>query len=569
MTSTNTAKQVLEDLYGIDAELTRLYGELDDNFLVVAKDGEKRVLKIMHVGCAVQRVDLQYRAMTHLADAGHGLNLPQVVPTQSGQPYVEYPVDGVSRLVWSLDYCPGTLLTDFSPYTDHLMRSFGRTIGMLDAALESFTHPAMEPGHKWELTRAAEARSHIQHIDGDAAGLVDDVLRRFENVTAEKLKRLPHSVIHNDANDGNVLVNMTEDGLAVVDGLIDFGDMTYQPTICEVAIALVYAVIKTDDPLSVCTAFLEAYSDVKPLSGDEIAVLYDLIMTRLAVSIAIGAARQIEDPDDDFGNQDKQPAIQALSRFADRSPRVAECVFRQACSLPVIDKADEITRYIESNALQRAPVIRTNGRSTVLDLSQNSSLLGSGPGIRLAAVIEKTMANAGAEFGFGRYAEPRAFYNTALFDDPNGVSERRTVHLGIDVFCVADSPVFAPLDGTVELLANNNRELDYGPMIVLRHTADSGQFFFTLYGHLSLNCLSVLEHGHEIAAGQQIAAVGRPPENGNWPPHLHLQLILDLLDLGADFPGVAKASQQRLWCALSPNPACFFTEFDPTELRYS
>lgn len=74
--------------------------------------------------------------------------------------------------------------------------------------------------------------------------------------------------------------------------------------------------------------------------------------------------------------------------------------------------------------------------------------------------------------------------------------------------------------------------------------------------------------GQELTAGDQIAAVGSPPENGNWPPQLHLQLILDLLDLDADFPGVATASQQELWCALSPSPACFFQEFDPTELRY-
>jgi murein DD-endopeptidase MepM/ murein hydrolase activator NlpD len=80
--------------------------------------------------------------------------------------------------------------------------------------------------------------------------------------------------------------------------------------------------------------------------------------------------------------------------------------------------------------------------------------------------------------------------------------------------------------------------------------------------------MDALEVGQKLTAGDQIAAVGRPPENGNWPPHLHLQLILDLLDLDADFPGVATTSQQELWCALSPSPACFFQEFDPTELRY-
>ena len=572
MISTSTARQILKDSYDLDAELTSLYGELDDNFLAVTGNGEKRILKIMHDGCKEQRVDLQCRAIAHLADTAGQLNLPRVIPTKAGQPYTVVSVDSVDRVVWSLVFCPGTLLADFTPHTDEVMRSFGRTMGLIDVGLKSFTHPAMRQGHQWELTRAAASRSLVQHLTGDAARQVDSVLRRFENVTAEKLERLPHSVIHNDANDDNVLVNVPEDGCGVVDGLIDFGDITYQPTVCEVAIALAYAVLNKDDPLTVCARFLEAYNEIKPLRGDELAVLFDLIMTRLAVSIAIAAARRIEDPDDPYNSANTDPAIRALSLLADYSPRVAECQLRQACSLPVTENAEAATRYIQSNELNRSEVIKTDGGAIVLDLRKNSDLFGSDPGDleleRLAALIDGAIGEADASFGFGRYAEPRALYNNENFGDPEQASGHRTVHLGIDIFCPADTPVFTPLDARVELLANNNRELDYGPMLVLRHTTDAGEPFFTLYGHLSSSCLDSLEVGQELKAGDQIAQVGRPPENGNWPPHLHLQLILDLLDLDADFPGVATASQQELWCALSPSPACFFQEFDPTELRY-
>ena len=572
MISTSAARQVLKDLYDLDAELTMLYGELDDNFLAVSGNGEKRILKIMHDGCKEQRVDLQCQAMARLADTAAELKLPRVIPTKAGQLYTVVSVDGVDRLVWSLMFCPGTLLADFTPHTDEVMRSFGRTMALFDVGLESFTHPAMRQGHRWDLTRAAAARSLVQHLAVDVARQVDAVLRRFENVTAKKLERLPHGVIHSDANNENVLVNITEDGCGAVDGLIDFGDITYQPIVCEVAIALAYAVMDKDDPLTVCARFLEAYNEIKPLSGGELAVLYDLIMTRLAVSIAIAAARRIEDSDDSYNGANKDPAIRALSLLGDHSPRVAECQFRQACSLPVIENAETATRYIQSNELKRSEVIRTDGGSIVLDLSKNSDLLGSDPCDleleRLAALIDGAIGNAGASFGFGRCAEPRALYNNENFADPDQASGCRTVHLGIDVFCPADTPVYAPLDARVELLAHNNRELDYGPMLVLRHTTDAGEPFFTLYGHLSSSCLDALEVGQELTAGDQIAAVGHPPENGNWPPHLHLQLILDLLDLDADFPGVATTSQQELWCALSPSPACFFQEFDPTELRY-
>ena len=332
MTRTGTARQVLKHLYEIDANLTRLYGELDDNYLAVTGGGEKRILKIMHAGCDPQRVDLQCAAMAHLSDKATELNLPQVIPTTAGQAYTEVDVGGDKRLVWSLKYCPGTLLADTTPRSDSLIRSFGRTMALIDLGLLSFTHPAMRQLHKWELTRAGKARPFAQYVNGDAASEIDAVLRHFEDNTLEKLKTLPYSVIHNDANEGNVLVNVNEDGDALVDGLIDFGDLSYQPTVCEVAIALAYVVTDEDDPLAACAGFLESYSELKGLNDDEIAVLYDLILARLAVSVAISAERRHVDPDDQLGNQDNQPAVRAISRLVDISPKEAEITFRQACA---------------------------------------------------------------------------------------------------------------------------------------------------------------------------------------------------------------------------------------------
>ena len=285
----------------------------------------------MHVGCDPQRVDFQYRAMAHLADTAQELNLPRVIPTEAGHAYVDFEVEGVPRLVWSLEYCPGVLLEDVTPHTDELIRSFGRTMAKLDLGLKSFTHSAMKQCHKWELTRAGRVRQFAQYVPGDAARQIDTVLQRFEDTTQHTLVSLPHSVIHNDANDGNVLVNTTEHGEAEVCGLIDFGDMSYQPTVCEVAIALAYIVIDKDDPLAACASFVESYNRLNDLDDDEIGVLYDLILTRLAVSIAITAERRHADPDDQLGRQDNRPTMRALSTLTCISREVAENVFRQAC----------------------------------------------------------------------------------------------------------------------------------------------------------------------------------------------------------------------------------------------
>ena len=144
--------------------------------------------------------------------------------------------------------------------------------------------------------------------------------------------------------------------------------------------------------------------------------------------------------------------------------------------------------------------------------------------------------------------------------------ESRSIHMGVDVFCKAGTPVFAPLDGRVHIKANNAAELDYGPMLVLEHEAPTGESFYSLYGHLSLSGIEHVSQGQPVLAGDRIATIGTAPENGNWPPHLHFQLILDLLGLDADFPGVAMRSQQSIWLALSPLPGMFFPECDASLL---
>jgi len=236
-----------------------------------------------------------------------------------------------------------------------------------------------------------------------------------------------------------------------------------------------------------------------------------------------------------------------------------------------LDK-ETLLEYLRSPQLQQSAIIATDGRATVLDLSVGSRLRGheiNNLGVaEFSDLIDEVMRDADTSFAFGRYAEPRGLYSNEDFASAE-TSESRTIHMGLDLFCAADTTVHAPLDGTVELLANNARELDYGPMVVLRHATDTGQIFYTLYGHLSLDTLGMIEQGQNVRAGEQIATIGSPPYNGNWPSHLHLQLILDLMSLDKDFPGVAYKSKQDYWLTLSPSPAVFFPQYDAKSLEYS
>ncbi len=195
----------------------------------------------------------------------------------------------------------------------------------------------------------------------------------------------------------------------------------------------------------------------------------------------------------------------------------------------------------------------------VLDLGVGSPFLGADPRQAetgpLTERIFGEMKRAGVAVAVGRYDEARGIYLSGPFaSGGRATDERRTVHLGIDLFVEPGSTVRAPLPGLVHVLADNTLPQDYGPLVILRHETGDGTPFYTLYGHLTEDTLPGLAVGQRVEAGQVLARVGAPPTNGDWPPHLHFQLILDLLARDADFPGVALPGQRSLWTSLSPDP---------------
>lgn len=153
--------------------------------------------------------------------------------------------------------------------------------------------------------------------------------------------------------------------------------------------------------------------------------------------------------------------------------------------------------------------------------------------------------------GIGRYNEDRVLYrHSPLFD---GTAERRSIHLGIDLFVVEGTEIMTPLPAVVYSLADNAGLGDYGPTVILKHELD-GAIFFTLYGHLSRDTLASLKVRQNLEAGQSFGAVGDVNENGGWPPHLHFQVICDSPPKGGDYPGVAAPSQRDRCLELCPDP---------------
>ena len=161
-----------------------------------------------------------------------------------------------------------------------------------------------------------------------------------------------------------------------------------------------------------------------------------------------------------------------------------------------------------------------------------------------------------AKVAYGGYLEQREIYRrSTYFNDANPDTERN-IHLGLDLWIAAETPIYAPLDGEVHSFKNNTNFGDYGPTIILKH-AIAGIEFFTLYGHLSLASIQNVRVGQILKQGTQVATLGDASVNGDYPPHLHFQIINDLQDYKGDYPGVCSAQDLAFYANYCWDPNLF------------
>ncbi|MEE4176906.1 MAG: peptidoglycan DD-metalloendopeptidase family protein [Bacteroides sp.] len=178
--------------------------------------------------------------------------------------------------------------------------------------------------------------------------------------------------------------------------------------------------------------------------------------------------------------------------------------------------------------------------------------------LQLDEYIFSQVKGSGKQYGYGGYMENRQVYQrSTLFAKDRG--ESRSIHLGVDIWAPAGQDIFSPLDSKIHSMQNNAKYGDYGPTIILEHQLD-GFIFFTLYGHLSLESLMGLHPGDRIGPGTPFCQVGNFPVNGDWPSHLHFQVITDMMGNWGDFPGVCLASEKEYYNQICPDPIVFFRE---------
>ncbi|MEU4222754.1 aminotransferase class III-fold pyridoxal phosphate-dependent enzyme [Nonomuraea sp. NPDC026600] len=521
------AATLARDLFGLAGRLEPLPGEKDRNFRLSTADGDRYVLKLHAPGTDPAELDLQDAVLLHLAgqtvspspgttrgagpavspDARHmpggdRLPAPRVVLALDGRRSAAAAWADGPRTARVLTWMDGRPWAEVEP-TARRLRGLGRHVAAVDHALRDFTHPGMRRELVWNLTGAPALADLVPLLDGELRPLVTEVFDRYRDQVAPRVAALPHQVIHNDANELNILV---DDGGEVA-ALIDFGDVAWNPRVCGLAVAGAYAMQGHADPLRAVLPLVSGYDEVSPLLPAELEVLYDLMRTRLAMSVCLSAYQHANDPANDYLLVSQGGVRRVLRRLAGTSPDLAHFRLRDAVGFAPNPLTRAVRQHFESGAARPVPL-----------------LSGAAPAV---PVLDAPPV---------RYGEETA--------PPSG--GRPEIHLGCDLVTGEGVTVRCPLPSVVHTVKTYP-----SVSVVLEHRTDDGVPFWTLYRHLDASSIAHLAPGGKLAPGEPLGTAGATQAG---PPRPRLQLLTHLLGMGADFPDTAPADEADLWRSISTDP---------------
>ena len=552
--------RLARDLYGLAASAQPLPSERDQNFRLATERGDF-VLKIAGPDESADVLDLQNAALFWLAERAPELPLPRLVRSRSGDATCE--AEGWRLRL--LTYLPGTILAEARPHSAELLREVGRLLGRLDTALAGFSHPAAAGRNLlWNPERALEVvgRHAGKITDPKRRALVDHFVAEFGKTVTPRSGELPRSVIHNDANDYNVLVGDPAPGARALAGLLDFGDMVETWTVCELAVAIAYAIFGKPDPLAAACALAAGYDEVRPLSEAELAVLWPLCAMRLCTSVCLSAQRRAAEPENSYLTVSEAPAWEALARLEAVHPRLG------AVSVAGRLRPDAVPPDPRGRSLARgAPERDGPGRRGRPESGRSSSTSPSGAPTSsrptqatdvdaMTARLFGALAAAGAELGIGRYDEARLLYASDAFAGADGEHpERRTIHLAIDLFREAGSPVYGAAARHGPQLARQRRSSRLradgdpgarpGGRAALLHPLRPPRARLARGPVRRYGGRARPAHRRDRRRRRKTATGRRTSTSRSWPT---------CSTRDGNFPGVAAASERATWLSLCPDP---------------
>ncbi len=557
------AEKIAFELFNIKGEAFPLPGYIDFNFRIKVVNEDGYILKIYRPDENGKFLEFQQELLQFVEKNEANLLAPRVTLATNGETVSEIKDDfGNLRKVRLLTWIPGRMYYQVNPQSDKLRFGLGKQCGLLTKILLDFEHPEAHWDSEWDLVNSLWTKDHTQLFDQELETIIKYFQNNFE-AQRSGYKKLRKSIVHNDANNYNMVVSESLDD-PVVRAAIDYGDVIYTQIISDLAITCAYAIMDQIDPLATVLPLINGYNSSMAIQEIELPYLYHATAMRLVVSATSALINIKKEPENKYLISSLLPAQEALKRWYAVDEDFAHYSFREACGFSAHPNEEKFKIWATKNDFNLAELFPTVNKKEVhhLDLSVSSKWIGHQRDYNdldlFQFKINKLKAQHPDSILAGGYLEPRSVYSSSEYDKiGNSGKESRTIHLGIDFWLPVQTPVKALFDGKVVIAVNDVGDKEYGGLIILKHLIEEIEFY-TLYGHLSVASATNKRVGEHLKKGDCVGYLGNYPENGNWVSHLHFQIMLSLLDYKNDYPGVAYLNQLDVWKSICPNPNILF-----------
>jgi 4-aminobutyrate aminotransferase-like enzyme/Ser/Thr protein kinase RdoA (MazF antagonist) len=495
------ARELARERFGVDGRASELGSHQDQNVLIDGPSG-RFVLKIANAAFGEGELDLQNRAMAHLAER-LPLEVPRPCRALDGSEIVAVERTGVTYLLRLVTFVEGRPLIEEQHLAPPVLRAIGEAAGLVARALEDFDHPAAARTMQWDPR-------HVGAVVEALAPHVEDPRRRACAVQVavaaagaiEQLAAsLPTQITHCDVTDWNLIGRLDRAGRLMPRGVIDFGDVTRTLRACELAVAASIAYgHEPDEPICAAAEIVRGFDGVCPLDDAELEALPHLVAAR-AATLAVGTEQQAAlEPHNAYAQRARAGDWAICETAAAQPSELVAAVFRRAC-----------------------------GRSTAALSPRVPAGAWPLPGVTPGALADlsptgldpRTPPGALGGHGEARWHATRELSNR----------EPATIHLGLDVFAPEGGEVRAPLDGLVEQVDERELRIAAGGVAV------------RLAG-----LTPAVPHRARVATGELIGRIAPARE---LPPHLHVQVAPAGLTPPA---GLAPPALAEAWLALCPHP---------------
>ena len=558
--------KILELNFDVKGSIKELVGEVDYNFKVESKCGKNYLLKISGPNFESDYIDFQINLLEYLNKNCEIEITKSELTIEGSRSCIVKDGVGRDRCVRLLSWVEGRLWSSVNPINKSLRKELGYKAAILSNSLINFKHSFSKREIEWDISNSLWVEDHLDKFDTDQKKILKTFIIDFKK-NLPLYNDLTKSIIHNDINDNNIIVS--NDLLnPSVKSIIDFGDSVYTQTINDLAVTCSYGIMNVNDPLAACCEIISGYNNISSITDNELKLLYNLIAMRLVISVTKSLINRFKEPDNKYLLISEKPAWELLKKWVEVDSEFAYYSYRKACDLNAHPEQNNFYKWALENRFSVTDLFSSIKKNKLykIDLSVGSKWIGGRNEIEDLELfqykIEKLQKKYPDKIITGGYLEPRSIYSSNSYEKiGNYGDESRTIHLGLDFWLPPGTKVNSMFDGEIVVAVNDKGHKEYGGLLILKHNIQDLEFY-TLYGHNTVESVLKNKVGSKVKKGDVIAEIGNYPENGNWAPHLHFQIILSMLNYKIDYPGVCYFNQMEIWKDLCPDPNLLFKSID-------